>query len=79
MKTVNDGWISYRDLCVPENAGEVQRKVTKESFYAGAGWLLSLLSSDEITDSPEEDGVQYVQSMHEEIQRFMNENKAIVK
>ena len=40
MKTLAEMWDSYRRSVVPENAGPVQFRETRQAFYAGATALL---------------------------------------
>ena len=43
MKYIEDQWNSYRAMCVPKDASEVQVKETKQAFYAGASILFTFL------------------------------------
>lgn len=50
MKYIERGWLSYRELAVPADAGEVQVKETKQAFYAGASILFTTLMQPGVLD-----------------------------
>ena len=70
MKTLREGWLSYRDGVMPSNAGQTQRIETKRAFYAGAAHVFSLLAGDEVTERSDEQGVEFIQSIAEELEKF---------
>lgn len=64
-KLILEGWSAYAEHVVPKNAPSVQRKETRQAFYAGAahlwGAFIRALGPDEEADPPDlalADGVQ---------------------
>lgn len=43
MKSLKTDWESYLNQIVPKHAGEVQKRETKQAFYAGAWALFTLV------------------------------------
>lgn len=50
MKYIERGWLSYRAMVVPADAGEVQVNETKQAFYAGASILFTTLMQPGVLD-----------------------------
>lgn len=47
MKTVQDGWESYKRNVIGEPSSETIEVVTRACFFAGATWMLHILLIEE--------------------------------
>lgn len=72
MKTVQQEWESFaKAIFRGQEISEIQFTETKKAFFAGATAMLSMVQSvgdDGVTD---EDGVAYLDALHDEILAFM--------
>lgn len=50
--TLENQWLSYYSVVVPENASRIQVDETKQAFYAGAHAAMSLLKMAAALDDP---------------------------
>lgn len=64
-KLIYEGWITYAEHVLPANASAIQRRETRQAFYAGAAHLwsafIAALGPGEEADPPDlalADGVQ---------------------
>jgi hypothetical protein len=72
--TIGDLWLSYLDQVIPVGAPLVQIQESKRAFYAAAGLVLDLLMSGIGDDTvSEEDGVAYLESLHQEVRAFVGD------
>lgn len=75
LKTIEEGWILYRDKVIPKDAPRVQQEESRKAFYAGAITLFSMIM--ETTDGPEEQGEAFLTKINEEIIAHIDEVTAL--
>jgi hypothetical protein len=68
IKSIEDGWKFYEDRTIPPGAPEIQRKLMRQSFYAGALFLMDMLmkSLDDMGEDHEK-GVSYLNGLQKEL------------
>lgn len=70
---IKDGWRSYAEHVLPADAPSVQTQETRRAFYAGAQHLFSVyfdIGGDEIS---EDQGVEILEEIKAELQRFVRD------
>lgn len=80
MKTVREGWVSYRDQVMPADAGDVQKQETERAFHAGAWHALMIAVRIGEPDISNDEGVRIFEAMRVELMdyyyRLRRENPA---
>jgi len=77
MKHIEPSWEQFAAKIIPGDANEHQRKMMRQSFYAGAVILFSMLTKkidDPATTS--QDGAKFMGEISEEINQFANQVQA---
>lgn len=69
--TLKEAWERYRYKCVPKDAGNIQLKETKMAFYAGFITMMEI--NKKITDLPDEQAVEYLQTLDLELKDYIQE------
>lgn len=74
MKYVEGGWDSYRKMCIPTDAPDVQVRECRQAFYAGAAVLFQtiMVVLDPGTEPTERD-MQRMSDVSDEIDAFGQE------
>ena len=70
MRTIAGVWEEYRAKVIPPNASEAQFKETEQAFYAGAYSVLEIMLTIGDDDVSMDDGVNKLESMKQECERF---------
>ncbi len=74
VKLIEIGWRQYAERILPANAPRVQVWECRRAFYAGAAHLFHELTERVGPDSTSEDaGVEMMQGVADEIERFMSD------
>lgn len=74
---IADGWATYAERVLPQNAGAVQRQETKRAFFAGAGELLNrILYNLEEGTEPTEPDLSMMEDIDHELRQFIEDVKA---
>jgi hypothetical protein len=69
-RTIAGAWNSYSKAALPPTAGAVQRRETKQAFYAGAISLLGVLDELSTPEVSEEAGMAVLASLHHEARSY---------
>lgn len=73
-KMIEAGWDSYRRMCVPPDAGEVQVRETRQAFYAGASVLFEgIMCVLEPGEDPTTADMKVFDNLQKEIHAFGQE------
>lgn len=74
MKYIQDGWDSYRRMCVPDGASESQLRETRQAFFAGAAVLFSaiMVTLDPGTE-PTDNDMRRMSDLQNEVDAFGQE------
>lgn len=74
VKLIEIGWRQYAEKILPANAPRVQVWECRRAYYAGAAHLFTELTQRVGPDSTSEDaGVEMMQGVSDEIERFMRD------
>lgn len=74
MKAIEQGWKSYRELVVPDDASDVQIRETRQAFYAGAAILFqALMVALDPGTEPTADDMQRMADLQAELDAFGQE------
>jgi hypothetical protein len=68
MNDIGEAWHAYRLQVVPLNAPEVQVVECRRAYYAGAGAIVRMLQTSEITAAPAL--VRDLDALRVEVERF---------
>lgn len=66
--TIEQGYQGYATAVVPANASEVQRKETRQAFFAGVMFMLATLS--EISDESDQECDARISALRDELLQF---------
>lgn len=69
MKTINDGWQSYRDAVIPPTASPVQFQECERTWYASAAHFFEIVAR--LAELPEEEAIQAMSALEAELQNYM--------
>jgi hypothetical protein len=67
---IREEWESYQRAVLPKDAGKTQKLETRRAFYAGAAAFYKIVFEIGDANSPEDKGVDVLESLAEELQRF---------
>jgi hypothetical protein len=71
-KLIGDQWRSYAEQIVPADAPKVQMQETRRAFYAGAQALFGVCFEIGGDDVSEDEGLRSLESVREELNRFVD-------
>lgn len=68
---IQAAWLSYEQMVLPKDAGEVQRSETKQAFFAGASTIFQALMVG-LSDGPDESGgdMKMLSTIEQELRNF---------
>lgn len=69
-RTLADMWASYAQLVIPPGLSPAQIEHTKFAFYGGASYVLDMLVAISADDVSEQTGVETLERLREELERF---------
>jgi hypothetical protein len=69
-KSIKSEWESYHTTVLPRNAPPIQIMECRRAFYAGAEAFFRCVYDVGSDDAPEDDGVEYLETLSQELQTF---------
>lgn len=73
MNTIKEEWKEYEKMTMSKAAGEIQRKETKQAFYAGALTVLGTLNTIAESGESDEDSMLSLENMMAECKDLIEE------
>ena len=73
MKHIQEAWTSYMDEVIPKDAPTIQIQELKRAFVAGAKAILEIVTQIGEDDITEDQGVEILESIHEECRTFVKD------
>jgi hypothetical protein len=78
-RTLADMWASYARMVIPPGTSAAAIKNNKFAFYGGASYVLDVLVAIGADDVSEETGVETLERLRRELERFALQERALVK